>query len=111
MTNSEICPTPRAPRPHFVGLRSSRATKIQSNSSSRCPSGGRTVLREGELARSRKTIGAGWWDVPRQIELILALTITDTDEMGSQGWTGGCKQKDEPNGKQFGPSLVGVFRL
>jgi hypothetical protein len=42
-----------------------------------------------------------------------------TDEVGSQEWEGGWKQKDEPNGevtatfcrKQFGPSLVGVFRL
>jgi hypothetical protein len=34
-----------------------------------------------------------------------------TDEVGSQGPEGSCKQKDEPNRKQFGPSLVGVFGL
>lgn len=32
-----------------------------------------------------------------------------TDEVGSQELEGGEKQKDEPNGKPFGPSLVGVF--
>jgi len=33
-----------------------------------------------------------------------------TDVVGSQGCEGSCEQKDEPNGKQFGSSLVwGVF--